>query len=110
MPIEAQIDEPRDRTRLSPGQTESTERAPASLGTERLSAWYGERAAIRDISLTFARGQITAIIGPSGCGKSTLVRCLNRLHEVTPGARVEGRVLLDGEDIYAPGVDPVLVR
>lgn len=66
--------------------------------------------AIRDINLGFAHGKITAIIGPSGCGKSTLIRCLNRMHEVTPGARVEGKVLLDGEDIYQPGVDPVLVR
>src|SRR5581483_5857103 len=53
---------------------------------------------------------VTAIIGPSGCGKSTLIRCLNRLHEVVPGARVAGRVRLNGEDIYAPGVDPVLIR
>jgi len=53
---------------------------------------------------------VTAIIGPSGCGKSTLVRCLNRMHEVVPGARAEGEVLLDGDDIYAPGVDPVQVR
>ncbi len=81
-----------------------------SLETRRLSAWYGERLAIRDVNLSFAPGQITAIIGPSGCGKSTLVRCLNRMHEVTPGASVTGSVLLDGDDIYAPGVDPVLVR
>ncbi|MER3404338.1 MAG: phosphate ABC transporter ATP-binding protein [Chloroflexota bacterium] len=77
---------------------------------ERLSAWYGRRQALREVSLTIAPGRVTAIIGPSGCGKSTLVRCLNRLHEVLPGARVEGRVLLNGEDIYARGVDPVLVR
>ncbi len=77
---------------------------------ERLSAWYGRRQALRDISLSIVPGRVTAIIGPSGCGKSTLVRCLNRLHEVVPGARVEGRVLLNGDDIYARGVDPVLVR
>ena len=53
---------------------------------------------------------MTAIIGPSGCGKSTFIRCLNRMHELVPGARVEGEVLLDGEDIYAPGVDPVQLR
>ena len=53
---------------------------------------------------------MTAIIGPSGCGKSTFIRCLNRMHEVVPGARVSGTVLLDGEDIYAPGVDPVAIR
>jgi phosphate transport system ATP-binding protein len=80
------------------------------MRVERLSAWYGRRQALRDINLDIAPGQITAVIGPSGCGKSTLVRCLNRLHEVVPGARVEGRVLLNGEDIYAPGVDPVVIR
>src|SRR5918911_981224 len=53
---------------------------------------------------------ITAVIGPSGCGKSTLIRCLNRMHEVVPGARASGKVLLDEQDIYAPNVDPVLVR
>lgn len=75
-----------------------------------LTMWYGERMAIRDVSLGFGKGKITAIIGPSGCGKSTLIRCLNRMHDITPGARVAGKVLLDGEDIYAKGVDPVLVR
>src|SRR5215469_694825 len=84
--------------------------APHSLRTSNLAAWYGERRAIGDVGLTFRHGDITAIIGPSGCGKSTLVRCLNRLHEVTPGGRVTGRVLLDDEDVYGPGVDPVLVR
>ena len=85
-------------------------RRPASITTENLSAWYGKRQAIRGVSLSIAPGQVTALIGPSGCGKSTLVRSLNRMHEVVPGARVEGRVLLDGEDITAPNVDPVLVR
>ncbi len=85
-------------------------RAPATMVVDRLSAWYGARQALRAVSLAVAAGQVTAIIGPSGCGKSTLVRCLNRLHEVVPGARVEGRVLLDDEDIYASGTDPVLVR
>jgi phosphate transport system ATP-binding protein len=62
------------------------------------------------VSLGFAAHRITAVIGPSGGGKSTLLRCLNRMHELVPGARVEGRVLLDEEDIYAPDVDPVAVR
>src|SRR5579862_7853062 len=83
-------------------QEPQTEPAPAPpLATEHLSAWYGERQAIRNVNLVFRRGEITAIIGPSGCGKSTLIRCLNRMHEVTPGARVEGKVLLEGEDVYA---------
>jgi phosphate transport system ATP-binding protein len=75
-----------------------------------LDAWYGSFQALRRIDLLVAPKRITAVIGPSGCGKSTLIRCLNRMHEVVPGARGSGQVLLRGEDIYAPGVDPVVVR
>jgi phosphate transport system ATP-binding protein len=82
----------------------------AKLDLRRLSAYFGKQAALRDITVGFAANRVTAIIGPSGCGKSTLVRCLNRMHEVTPGARVSGEVHLDGEDIYAAGIDPVLIR
>ena len=71
------------------------------IHTEGLSAWYGPKSAIRDITLDIEEHAVTAIIGPSGCGKSTLIRCLNRMHETIPKARVEGKVLLDGEDIYA---------
>ena len=75
-----------------------------------LRAFFGAQEAIRDVNLPIAEHQVTAIIGPSGCGKSTFVRCLNRMHEVVPGARATGHVLLDGDDIYARGVDPVRVR
>jgi phosphate transport system ATP-binding protein len=75
-----------------------------------LSAWYGTAQAIAEISLDFVPRQVTAIIGPSGCGKSTLIRCINRMHEVTPGARASGRVELNGVNIYSEGVDPVQVR
>lgn len=81
-----------------------------SITVRDLSAWYGERQAIADVTLDIAPRQVTAIIGPSGCGKSTLVRCLNRMHEVTPGARAQGTVALNGVNIYGPGVDPVQVR
>jgi phosphate transport system ATP-binding protein len=80
------------------------------LDVRELSAWYGDRQAIENVSLTVAPRHITAIIGPSGCGKSTLIRCLNRMHEVIRGARAQGRVLLDDQNIYAPQVDPVRVR
>ena len=80
------------------------------IRVEHLHAYFGPTHAIRGVSLRIAANRITAIIGPSGCGKSTLLRCLNRMHEVVPGARRAGRVLLDEEDIYAPGVDPVVVR
>ncbi|MGA7862145.1 MAG: phosphate ABC transporter ATP-binding protein PstB [Thermoplasmata archaeon] len=78
------------------------------MRVEKLNAWYGSKQALSDVSLAVSAHSVTAIIGPSGCGKSTLIRCLNRMHEVTPGSRVEGRVLLDGQDIYSQ--DPVSVR
>jgi phosphate transport system ATP-binding protein len=81
-----------------------------AMRVEELSAWYGARQAIANVSMVIEPGAVTAIIGPSGCGKSTLVRCLNRIHEVVPGARAQGRVLLGMEEIYAPSVDPVAVR
>ncbi|MGO9452055.1 MAG: phosphate ABC transporter ATP-binding protein PstB [Candidatus Binataceae bacterium] len=80
------------------------------LITRHLNAFFGQTHAVKDVSLTFPETNISAIVGPSGCGKSTLVRCLNRMHEVVPGARAEGQVLLDGDDIYAANVDPVQVR
>jgi phosphate transport system ATP-binding protein len=80
------------------------------METRHLSAYFHRVRALTDISVKFPENNITAIIGPSGCGKSTLVRCLNRMHEVVPGAHAEGEVLLDGENIYAPEVDPVQVR
>src|SRR5256885_13392286 len=72
----------------------------AKIRTEKVSAWYGPKKAIEDITLDFEEQAVSAIIGPSGCGKSTLIRCLNRMHETIPRARVEGKVLLSGEDIY----------
>jgi phosphate transport system ATP-binding protein len=75
-----------------------------------LSAYYTAHKAIDDISMTIEPGSVTAFIGPSGCGKSTFLRTLNRMHEVTPGGRVEGKVLLDDENLYGSGVDPVTVR
>lgn len=83
---------------------------PDKLIVRNLNAYFGKNHALHDVSLGYAANHVTAIIGPSGCGKSTLVRCLNRMHEVVPGATVTGHVLLDGEDIYAPGIDPVQVR
>jgi phosphate transport system ATP-binding protein len=78
------------------------------LEVQHLNAYFGGTRAVKDISLAVAVRHVLAIIGPSGCGKSTFVRCLNRMHELTPGARSEGRVLLDGEDVY--DVDPVYLR
>jgi phosphate transport system ATP-binding protein len=83
---------------------------PEKLVARGLNAYFGSNHAIRDIDITISANQVTAIIGPSGCGKSTLIRCFNRMHEVVPAARVEGEVLLDGDDIYDSTVDPVDVR
>jgi phosphate transport system ATP-binding protein len=77
---------------------------------DNVNAFYGGFRAIADISMVIDERSITAFIGPSGCGKSTALRTINRMHEVIPGARVEGTIALDDDDIYAPGVDPVDVR
>ena len=82
----------------------------AALSIEHLNVYYGATLAVKDVSLRIPRHGVTAIIGPSGCGKSTVLRCLNRMHEVVPGARATGKVSLEGEDIYDSRVDPVQVR
>ena len=87
--------------------------APPALrrvAVETLDAYFGDVHAVRGVSLDFHDRQVTAIIGPSGCGKSTLLRCVNRMHETVPTARVKGRVLLDETDIYAKGINPIAVR
>jgi phosphate transport system ATP-binding protein len=84
-----------------------TEGKMQSIG---LNAWFGAKQALKDINLSVKANSITAIIGPSGCGKSTLIRCFNRMHELVPGSRMSGHVFLDGKDIYADDVDPVLIR
>ena len=80
------------------------------ITAEGVNAFYGSTQALKDVTLTIEPKTVTAFIGPSGCGKSTFLRTLNRLHEVIPGTRVEGKILLDGEDLYGDGVDPVAVR
>ena len=82
----------------------------AKMRTEKLGVSYGELAAVRDVSIDIMDRQVLALIGPSGCGKSTFLRALNRMNENISGARMTGRVLLDGRDIYASEVDPVTVR
>ena len=92
-------------SREAPGEGLATR-----IEVERLNAYFGRFHAIHDISVRIPDRRVTAVIGPSGCGKSTFLRCLNRMHELTPGARVEGRVVMDGVDIYHRAVDPVRLR
>ena len=82
----------------------------AHVRTEGLSAMYGDLVAVRNVSLAFAPHQVHALIGPSGCGKSTFLRTINRMHETVPGAWIEGRVLLDEQDVYESHVSPVRLR
>jgi phosphate transport system ATP-binding protein len=84
--------------------------ASPCLAAESLDAYFGAARVVRDVSFGVPAGQVTAIIGPSGCGKSTLLRCLNRMHETVPGARVEGEVRFEGRDIYSPQVSAISVR
>ncbi len=91
--------------------------SPAAVATpglavrlEGLRAFYGDAEQVKGLDLEFKANEVTAIIGPSGCGKSTMIRCINRMHEEIPGARAEGRVLLDELDVYDPSVDVVAVR
>ncbi|MDW0194877.1 MAG: phosphate ABC transporter ATP-binding protein PstB [Nitrososphaeraceae archaeon] len=77
---------------------------------EKVNGWYGAKRAIKDVNLNVIDNAVTAFIGPSGCGKTTLLRCLNRMHEMTPGAHADGRVVVDGIDIYDKSIDPVVIR
>jgi phosphate transport system ATP-binding protein len=92
----------------------AAETAPVSTETkidvENLDVYYGTFHAIKNASLHVPANRVMALIGPSGCGKSTFIRALNRMHDLTPGARVDGRVVLDDQDIYAPDIDPVTIR
>src|SRR4026208_988712 len=81
-----------------------------SIEVNDLNVYYSDFLAVEGVTLSIEPRSVTAFIGPSGCGKSTFLRTLNRMHEVIPNARVEGEVLLDGDDLYGPSVDPVLVR
>jgi phosphate transport system ATP-binding protein len=89
---------------------EKPEAHAAKMRTVGLHAFFGDTEVLKGIDLPIVDRQVTAVIGPSGCGKSTFVRSLNRMHEVVPGARISGQVLLDEQDVYARGVDPVRVR
>ncbi len=103
------LDTPTDTAVVSTPQHQPT--GPDNrIVVENLNIYYGAFLAVQDVNMVIEPRSVTALIGPSGCGKSTFIRSLNRMHEVIDGARVEGSVFVDGEDLYGPGVDPVAVR
>jgi phosphate transport system ATP-binding protein len=106
VPTDIQL-RPGEDERSSPGAAPDLKPA---FEVKNLSIWYGQKEAIHDVTVDIPRHNVTAIIGPSGCGKSTFLRCLNRMHELVPNTRVEGKILFQGEDLYSPGTDPTIVR
>jgi phosphate transport system ATP-binding protein len=91
-------------------RTQPTHATGTGLETRGVHAWFGKNHVLSNINLEFSAGSVTALIGPSGCGKSTFIRTINRMHEFIPGAAMAGEVLLDGKDVYAPGVDVTKIR
>lgn len=108
MTLGIQVEQPKIQD--TPASTVIRQLETYKVETEDLNAWFGNNHVLRGLSIRVRENEATAIIGPSGCGKSTLIRCLNRMHELVPGARSTGRVLLDSSNIYAKGVDPVTIR
>jgi phosphate transport system ATP-binding protein len=105
-----EMTESRPTTATSTGPAAVPGRRAKTIETRGVNLFYGDFHAVEDVTMTIEPNKVTALIGSSGCGKTTFLRSLNRMHELTPGARVEGEVTLDGEGIYDPRVDPVAVR
>lgn len=105
---EIKVDESRDRQIKSKREQES--QPPHKVSIKNLEAWFGVKKAIKNINLDIREKTVTAFIGPSGCGKTTLLRCLNRMHEMTPGAKAKGQVIIDNTDIYDRNIDPVIIK
>jgi phosphate transport system ATP-binding protein len=108
MPLQKRVAE--ERAEHAMPMIDSTTTQPPAFEVENLSIWYGQKRAIDDVTIDIPGKTITAIIGPSGCGKSTFLRCLNRMHELIPRTRVEGRILFQGEDLYGSDTDPAVIR
>ncbi len=108
--VSPRITSPATSAAATNGATAADGKPGIEVKLEGLRAFYGAAEQVKGIDLEFRANEVTAIIGPSGCGKSTMVRCINRMHEEIPGARAEGRVLLEDLDVYDPSVDVVAVR
>ncbi|MGZ4231756.1 MAG: phosphate ABC transporter ATP-binding protein PstB [Solirubrobacteraceae bacterium] len=109
-PADQPAGQPQQAAEAAPRASAETKRAAHTVTLENLKAYYGGQESIKGISIKFPANEVTALIGPSGSGKSTVVRCINRMHEEIPGARAEGKVLLDDLDVYDPKVDLTAVR
>ena len=90
--------------------TPATKQANIKLSIRNVNAWFGKKHAVKDVSLDVKENTVTAFIGPSGCGKTTLLRCINRMHEMTPGGKSDGKVVLDGLNIYDKSSDPAIIK
>ncbi len=101
------IQEHKPETKPNP---QSVVDANAKMQAIDVNAWFGQKQALKNVNLTVKPNTVTAIIGPSGCGKSTFIRCFNRMHELVPGAKMTGQILLDGQNIYDRQIDPVMIR
>ena len=88
----------------------ATKQANIKLSIRNVNAWFGKKHAVKDVSLDVKENTVTAFIGPSGCGKTTLLRCINRMHEMTPGGNSDGKVVLDGLNIYDKSSDPAIIK
>jgi phosphate transport system ATP-binding protein len=115
--LPVQADQAAGDTMIAPPRPEHTEHGYREhkpldplIAVEKLSVFYGDFHAVREVDMLVGRNEITALIGPSGCGKSTVIRCFDRMNDLIPSARVEGKVLFHGQDLYAKDVDPIEVR
>ena len=95
-----------DKEMLAPAATQ----ASIKLSIRNVNAWFGNKHAVKDVSLDVKENSVTAFIGPSGCGKTTLLRCINRMHEMTPGGKSDGKIMLDGLNIYDKSTDPAIIK
>ena len=105
---EVKINKTVDRDTLS--KQEQARQEVHKVSVKNLEAWFGTKQALKNINLDVKEKTVTAFIGPSGCGKTTLLRCLNRMHEMTPGGKAKGHVIIDGIDIYDRNIDPVIIK
>ena len=99
-----------DRHTQPEQEQEKQQQQVPKVSIKNLEAWFGSKQALKNINLDVKEKTATAFIGPSGCGKTTLIKCLNRMHEMTPGAKAKGQVIIDGIDIYDRNIDPVIIK